>query len=75
MKMFSANPPVPSLGDADNLRVALDIERQIASAVSNIAERSVDRHLATEFKRRLKQSESHIARLENLFRSTTRAAA
>jgi ferritin-like metal-binding protein YciE len=76
MKMVSVPTEIPAFqADVDKLRVALDIERKIADAVPQIADRSIDRHLATEFKRRLKQTECQIARLENLFRNATGVAA
>lgn len=77
MKVFPSKTRVQATAEADmeNLRAALDKEREIASAVSNIAERSIDGHLAAEFNRHVSQIESQIARLEDLLQSTTRAAA
>jgi len=77
MKMFSAKTKdmQTSCADVDHLRRALDLERKIANALPKIADRSIDRPLTTEFKKRLKQTESHLARLEDLFRNAASKAA
>ncbi len=50
----------------DNLRKALDLERKISERRNMAADKEIDRQLAAEFKKHLKQTEGHITRLENL---------
>lgn len=74
MKMFQPRTQVPvSQADVDQLRAALDMERKIADAIPAIADSPIDSHLVTEFRRNLRQTECHIARLEDLLRSTVAA--
>jgi ferritin-like metal-binding protein YciE len=49
------------------------MERKIADAIPAIADSPIDSHLVTEFRRNLRQTECHIARLEDLLRSTVAA--
>jgi ferritin-like metal-binding protein YciE len=77
MKLFSANTKdiQASCADVDNLRIALDIERRVSNALPKTADRSIDQQLTMEFKRRLRQTEGYLARLEDLFRNATGKAA
>ncbi|MBS1823018.1 MAG: DUF892 family protein [Acidobacteria bacterium] len=74
MKMFSPKthaPIVPT--DVDQLRDALDLERRIAEALPPTRDRSIDDALATDFRRNIRQTERHIARLADLLCKTAAA--
>ena len=77
MKLFPAKTKdlEASCADVDRLRIALDIERRVSNALPKTADLSIDQLLTLEFKRHLRQTEGHLARLEDLFRNAAGKAA
>jgi ferritin-like metal-binding protein YciE len=75
MMIFSAKVEDLHARYVDNLQKALDLERQISKQRDTIADKAIDRQLAAEFKKHLKQTEGHLTRLENLLRHSAGEAA
>ncbi|MDE1177341.1 MAG: DUF892 family protein [Edaphobacter sp.] len=52
----------------DNLKQTLDVEREMIHATPRGADASTDEQLVNEFRDYMKQTENHLARLEQLLR-------
>ncbi|HTH53141.1 MAG TPA: DUF892 family protein [Edaphobacter sp.] len=66
MKMFSANIEDLRTLYINHLKKALDMEQKITDALPKMIEESTNQQLAAAFSDHLKQTEGHVAKVENL---------
>ncbi len=71
MKLFSDNIEDLRTLYITHLKKALDMEQKITKALPKMAEKSTDPRLAEAFRNHLIETESHVARLENILRDIT----
>jgi ferritin-like metal-binding protein YciE len=71
MKLFSENIEDLQTLYIIHLQRALDMEQELTEALPKMAEKSTDPELANAFLDHLRQTEGHVASVENLLRKAT----